>query len=107
MSKDANRSTGMTPLETFRREIARSPWRTHEQIGKKFDQTAKVIHMLLEQGEEAMKKKDAGNKYFKAKKFDEAIAAYAEARRIWTAADVRGHHLAVLWNNESTCRRQM
>lgn len=107
MSKGTNRSTGMTPLETFRREIARSPWRTHETIGKKFDSTARAIHVLLEQGEQGMKLKDLGNKAFKEKRYDDALKLWAEARDVWAKADVRGHHLAVLYNNEALCRRTM
>jgi len=107
MSKGANRSTGMTPLETFRREIARSPWRTHAEIGAKFDKNARVIHVLLEQGESAVKDKDTGNKAFKEKRYEDAIKAWKEARETWEKADVRGHHTAVLWNNEALCRRQM
>lgn len=107
MSKGNNRSVGMTPLESFRREIARSPWRNDEQIGKKFDKTAKLIHTLLEQGEKAVKLKQGGNKKFSDKKYEDALKEYAEARSIWEKADIRGHHLAVLWNNEATCRRNM
>lgn len=107
MSKGANRSTGMTPLESFRREIARSPWRTDEKIGKKFDQTAKTIHVLLEQGEEAVKQKGIGNKAFQEKRYEDAVKAWKEAKDIWKTADVRGHHMAILLNNEATCRRQM
>eukprot|EP00931_Biecheleriopsis_adriatica_P068072 TRINITY_DN42106_c0_g1_i1.p1 TRINITY_DN42106_c0_g1~~TRINITY_DN42106_c0_g1_i1.p1 ORF type:complete len:441 (-),score=113.70 TRINITY_DN42106_c0_g1_i1:57-1379(-) len=107
MSKGANRSTGMTPLETFRREIARSPWRNDEKIGRKFDQTAKTIHTLLEQGEQAVKLKQLGNKAFAAKRYDEALKEWKAAREIWEKADVRGHHTASLWSNEAICRRQM
>eukprot|EP00933_Yihiella_yeosuensis_P025435 TRINITY_DN19759_c0_g1_i1.p1 TRINITY_DN19759_c0_g1~~TRINITY_DN19759_c0_g1_i1.p1 ORF type:complete len:253 (+),score=76.28 TRINITY_DN19759_c0_g1_i1:68-826(+) len=107
MSKGVNRSEGMTPLETFRREIAQSPWRNDEKMGKKFDQTAKVIHTLLEQGEQAVKLKGIGNKAFQEKRYDDAIKQWAEARGIWEKADVRGHHMAVLWNNEATARRHM
>merc|ERR1712150_94640 len=107
MSKGANRSTGVTPLEAFRRDVARSPWRTDEQLGKKFDKTAQLIHTLLEQGEQAVKQKDIGNKAYKEKRYEDALKAYAEARSIWEKADVRGHHMAVLWSNEATCRRSM
>eukprot|EP00913_Durusdinium_trenchii_P033959 g31787.t1 len=79
MSKGVHRSEGMTPLESFRREIARSPWRTHEQYGRKFDQTAKVIHTLLEQAEEAVKQKQIGNKAFQEKRYDAAL----EALQVW------------------------
>lgn len=107
MSKGANRATGMTPLESFRREIARSPWRTDEKMGVKFDKTAKVIHMLLEQGESAVKQKNIGNTAFKEKRNQDAIKAWAEARDTWTTAGIRGHHMAVLWNNEALCYRNM
>jgi len=107
MSKGANRSTGMTPLESFRREIARSPWRTDEKMGAKFDKTAKIIHTLLEQGEQAMKLKNIGNKAFSEKRCQDALKNWEEARSIWQKADVRGHHMAVLWNNEALCRRNM
>jgi len=107
MSKSVNRSTGMTPLEAFRRDIARSPWRTDEKIGKKFDATAKTIHVLLEQGEQGVKLKQLGNKAFAEKRYDDALKAWTEAREVWQKADVRGHHLAVLWNNEALCCRQM
>jgi len=103
MSKGHNRGTGMTPLESFRREIARSPWRSDEQIGPKFDKTAKLIHQLLEQGEDAVKAKKRGNTAFGERKFAEALDAYADGRRILEKADIRGHHMAVLWSNEATC----
>merc|ERR1711972_761014 len=99
----ANRSKGMTPLETFRREIAKSPWRSEPQ----FDKAAKLIHTLLEQGEQAVKNKQIGNKAYQEKRYDAALKAWREARDIWQKADVRGHHVAVLWNNEATCRRNM
>lgn len=105
MSKGTNRAEGMTPLESFRREIARSPWRTHETIGPKFDKTAKNIHVLLEQGESAVKEKEIGNKAYKEKRNADALKAWKRAREIWEKAEVRGHHTAVLWNNEATCRR--
>jgi len=109
MSKGNNRSEGMTPLETFRREIARSPWRDDAQIGKKFDKTAKLVHVLLEQGEQAVKCKNLGNKAYAEKppRHEDALKQWAEARSIWAKADVRGHHTAVLFNNEATCRRNM
>eukprot|EP00439_Symbiodinium_sp_Y106_P018068 s1697_g2.t1 len=107
MSKGTHRSEGMTPLESFRREIARSPWRTHEQIGRKFDETAKSIHLLLEQAEEAVKLKQTGNKALKEKRYDDALKAWRHAREIWKKADVSGHHVAVLWSNEAICCRQM
>mmetsp|Transcript_8364 Transcript_8364/g.15227 ORF Transcript_8364/g.15227 Transcript_8364/m.15227 type:complete len:443 (+) Transcript_8364:63-1391(+) len=107
MSKGAGRSEGMTPLESFRREIARSPWRSHEQIGRKFDETAKSIHLLLEQAEEAVKSKKTGNKAFQEKRYEDALKAWKEARDTWQKAGIAGHHVAVLWSNEATCRRQM
>jgi len=107
MSKGVHRSEGMTPLESFRREIARSPWRSNEQFGRKFDATAKVIHTLLEQAEEAVKHKQTGNKAFQEKNYDSALEAWKRAQETWQKADVRGHHRAVLYNNEALCRRQM
>merc|ERR1711881_552923 len=107
MGKGANRSQGMTPLESFRREIARSPWRTDEKVGPKFDKTAKTVHVLLEQGEQAVKLKNLGNTAFKEKRHADALKQWAEARSIWEKADIRGHHVAVLWNNEALCHRQM
>lgn len=106
MSKGTQRSEGMTPLESFRREIARSPWRSNEQFGRKFDATAKVIHTLLEQAEEAVKHKKSGNKAFQEKKYDAALEAYKKGLETWQKADVRGHHVAVLCSNEANCRRQ-
>lgn len=107
MSKGENRSTGMTPLETFRREIARSPWRTDEKIGRKFDATAKTIHTLLEQGESAVKLKQLGNKAFAEKRYDDALKLWKEARETWEKAEVQGHHVASLWSNEAICRIRM
>mmetsp|Transcript_16709 Transcript_16709/g.47541 ORF Transcript_16709/g.47541 Transcript_16709/m.47541 type:complete len:446 (+) Transcript_16709:60-1397(+) len=106
-SKSTNRATGMTPLESFRREVQNSPWRQDPQIGKKFDQTAGEINKVLEQSESAMKSKDEGNKAFKEKKYEDALKAWAEARRKLGIAGVQGHHVAVLWNNEALCRRNM
>jgi len=106
MSKGiAQRSVGMTPLEAFRREIARSPWHTDEHIGKEFDRTAKAIYTLLEQAEKAIEVKGAGNKAFAKKQHEAAIKEYTEARSIWEKAQISGHHSAVLWNNEATCCR--
>lgn len=107
MTKSAQRATGMTPLESFLREVSQSPWRNHEELGAKFDQTAKMIHTLLEQGEKAVKLKKQGNTAFGSKKYEEALKAYAEARSIWKTADIRGHHTAVLWSNEATCHKKM
>jgi len=108
MSKSVtNRSVGHTPLEAFQQEIARSPWRSDEHIGKKFDIMAKSIHTLLEQAEKAIKLKVAGNKAFAEKKYEIALKEYAQARSVWAKAEIRGHHSAVLWNNEATCHRRM
>jgi len=107
MSKGAHRATGMRPLETFRREVARSPWRTDPTVGPKFDKNAQEINRLLEQGESAMQLKGDGNKAYKALKYDDALKAWAEGREILDKAGVHGHHLAVLWNNEALCRRKM
>lgn len=107
MSKGAHRSTGMRPLETFRREVARSPWRSDPQVGPKFDKNAQEINRLLEQSESAMQLKVDGNKAFKDRKYDDALKAWAEARGIWDKTGVHGHHVAVLWNNEALCRRKM
>merc|ERR1719343_1539106 len=106
MTKGNNRSTGMTPLETFRREIQRSPWRTHPEVGPKFDQTARMVHRLLEQGEEAVRLKGQGNKAFSGGRYPDALEAYARAREIWDTAKIRGHHVAVLWSNEATCYKK-
>lgn len=109
MSKGGNRARGLTPLEGFRQEIARSPWRGEESLGRKFDKTAKAIHKLLEMGEEAVKLKQEGNKAFTAKppRYEEALKKWQDARKIWDLANIRGHHMAVLWNNEATCQRRM
>lgn len=107
MTVSANRSKGMTPLESFRREVSMSPWRNNEQFGAKFDETAKRIHTLLEQGERAMSLKADGNNFFKKSKYPDALKAYSEARAIWQKADIRGHHSAVLWSNEATCHRKL
>jgi len=107
LEKNANRSRGMTPLETFQREIARSPWRTHEEIGKQFDKTARIINTLLEQAEKAVKLKDKGNKAFIEKKSEDALKAWKEAHEVWKKADIRGHHEAVLYSNEALCLRKM
>lgn len=107
MTRSEHRSVGKTPLESFRQEIARSPWRTDPQVGDKFDKNARVIHILLEQAEEAVKQKDVGNKAFKEKRNDDALRAWKDARGTWEKAEVVGHHSAVLWNNEALCRRTM
>merc|ERR1712242_411928 len=39
--------------------------------------------------------------------YQDALKAWAEAREVWKKAGVGGHHMAVLWNNEATCRRHM
>merc|ERR1719188_1498504 len=106
MTKSATRSKGMTPLETFRREIQSSPWRNDPQIGPRFDKTAKVVHTILEQGEEAIKLKSQGNKAFGDGRYADALEAYARARKVWEAADIRGHHMAVLWSNEAACHKK-
>merc|ERR1712093_343481 len=97
----------MTPLETFRREVQRSPWRNDPQFGQKFDQNARDINKLLEQSESAMNRKTDGNKAFKENRYDDAVKAWAEARSLWEQAGVVGHHTAVLFSNEANCRRRM
>jgi len=101
MTKSTTRGTGMTPLETFRREIAMSPWRNNEAIGKKFYKMSEEIHKILEQGEKAVKLKQDGNKAFGEKKYEAALKSYAEAKKVWEIAEVRGHHTAVLCSNEA------
>lgn len=103
MTKSMNQGRGMTPLEIFRREVARSPWRSDETWGPKFDQTATKVYKLLEQAESAVDRKNDGNKAFKANKFHDALLHYEESRKIWEASDVRGHHVAVLFSNEAQC----
>jgi len=105
MTKSTTRGTGMTPLETFRREIAMSPWRNNEAIGKKFYKMSEDIHKLLEQGEQAVKLKRQGNQAFKEKRWDDSLKLYAEARKVWEVAQVRGHHSAVLWSNEAAAHK--
>jgi len=107
MSKNATRGTGMTPLESFRRQIAKSPWRQDPKIGERFDKMSQDVHRLLEQGEEAVRLKVAGNSAFGERRFDDALRLYADGRKIWEAADVRGHHTAVLWSNEATVYKKM
>lgn len=107
MSKSTTRSIGMTPLEAFRRDVAQSPWRNHEVIGEKFDKTAKLIHTLLEQASEAMSYKTLGNAAFKESRYSDALQAYSEARTIWGKADIRGHHIAVLWSNSAACFKKI
>lgn len=106
MTRSTTRGSGMTPLESFRREVAQSPWRSDPQMGERFDQTARSVYTLLEQAEKAMQLKARGNKSFSERKFDEALADWAEARRIWEKADIRGHHTAVLWSNAATCYKK-
>ena len=71
--------------------------------GPKFDKTARSVHTLLEQSEKAVVLKQKGNKEFAAHNWDGAKKAYAEARAIFEAAQIRGHHMAVLWSNEAKC----
>jgi len=106
MTKSATRGTGMTPLEAFRKDIKMSPWRSDPQYGAKFDKTAKAVHTVLEQGESAMKLKVQGNKAFGEKRYQDALKAYADARKVWEAAGIRGHHSAVLWSNEAACYKK-
>jgi len=106
MTRSAGRGKGMTPLESFQREIQNSPWRRDPNVGPKFDQTAAAVNRLLEQSETAVKKKNEGNQLFKVSKYSEAIRLYAEARKIWLAADIRGHHVAVLFSNEAACHKK-
>ena len=71
--------------------------------GPKFDKTARSVHTLLEQSEKAVVLKQKGNKEFAAHNWDGAGKAYSEARAIFEAAQIRGHHMAVLWSNEAKC----
>mmetsp|Transcript_20957 Transcript_20957/g.38258 ORF Transcript_20957/g.38258 Transcript_20957/m.38258 type:complete len:447 (+) Transcript_20957:51-1391(+) len=103
MTRNQNRGKGMTPLESFRREVQMSPWRKDPEVGPKFDSTANRIHSLLEQGERAVSLKNDGNAKFKNKKYEDALVLYKQARDVWKAADVAGHHTAVLWSNEAKC----
>eukprot|EP00446_Apocalathium_sp_SHHI-4_P030840 CAMPEP_0177233374 /NCGR_PEP_ID=MMETSP0367-20130122/43833_1 /TAXON_ID=447022 ORGANISM="Scrippsiella hangoei-like, Strain SHHI-4" /NCGR_SAMPLE_ID=MMETSP0367 /ASSEMBLY_ACC=CAM_ASM_000362 /LENGTH=448 /DNA_ID=CAMNT_0018684105 /DNA_START=1 /DNA_END=1347 /DNA_ORIENTATION=+ len=107
MTKSASRGTGMTPLETFRRQIAMSPWRNDESIGKKFYKMSEDIHLVLEQGEEAVKLKNQANKAFSQSRYPDALRLYADARKVWKTADIRGHHSAVLFSNEATVHKKM
>lgn len=106
-TKSATRGMGMTPLETFRRQIASSPWRSDPTLGQKFDKNAKVIHALLEQGEQAVKSKGQGNTAFGERRYEDALKFYSDARQTWEIMDIRGHHSAVLWSNEATCHRKL
>merc|ERR1712190_584011 len=56
---------------------------------------------------EAVKQKGIGNKAFQEKRHEDALKAWKEAKEIWKKADVDGHHMAVLLNNEALCRRNM
>jgi len=107
MSRSDMRCEGMTPLESFRREIQRSPWRQDPNVGPKFDKTAHLVHTLLEQGETVVKTKNDGNKAFKNGKYEDALKQYADARRICENADIRGHHMAVLWSNDAAVHKKM
>mmetsp|Transcript_151601 Transcript_151601/g.263365 ORF Transcript_151601/g.263365 Transcript_151601/m.263365 type:complete len:460 (+) Transcript_151601:47-1426(+) len=107
MTKSATRGTGMTPLETFRREVSMSPWRSDPTFGPKFDKTARSIYTLLEQGEAAIKYKVTGNKAFAEHRYDDALKAYEDARKVWQTANIRGHHVAVLWSNDAQTYRKM
>jgi hypothetical protein len=106
MTKSETRGQGMTPLESFRREIQRSPWRSDPEVGPKFDQVAGKVHKMLEQGETAVKRKNEGNQAFKVSKYGDALKLYAEARKIWEASGVSGHHVAVLYSNEAACYKK-
>lgn len=107
MSKNSTRGTGMTPLEAFRRQIAKSPWRQDAQIGERFYKMSQDVHKLLEQGEEGIKLKIQGNRAFAEKRYADALRLYAEGRKAWEAANVRGHHTAVLWSNEATVHKKL
>eukprot|EP00929_Paragymnodinium_shiwhaense_P076307 TRINITY_DN39202_c0_g1_i1.p1 TRINITY_DN39202_c0_g1~~TRINITY_DN39202_c0_g1_i1.p1 ORF type:complete len:453 (+),score=136.53 TRINITY_DN39202_c0_g1_i1:116-1474(+) len=107
MSKGASRSEGMRPLEVFRREIAKSPWRQHPEVGPKFDKMAQGIHKLLEQAESALKTKNVGNDALKEQRFEDAVKQYQEARKVWDKAGIAGHHMAVLWSNEANALKRL
>merc|ERR1711871_1205611 len=99
--QESGAQRGFTPLEAFKREVAQSPWRMDPNIGQRFDQTAQSVYALLEQAEKAVKLKQDANKKFSEKDYEGANKMYTEARRIWEAASIRGHHLAVLWSNQA------
>lgn len=107
LTRSNARSIGMTPLESFEREVKKSPWRQDPTMGQDFDRTAKLVHALLEKAMEAMSYKQRGNAAFKEFRFADALKDYSEARRIWKLADVGGHHMAVLWSNEATCYKKL
>merc|ERR1719436_294635 len=65
------------------------------------------IHLILEQGEEVVKLKNLGNKAFGEKRYQDALKLYADARKVWEKAGVRGHHTAVLWSNEATAHKKL
>mmetsp|Transcript_42931 Transcript_42931/g.119399 ORF Transcript_42931/g.119399 Transcript_42931/m.119399 type:complete len:275 (+) Transcript_42931:3-827(+) len=101
------RREGLTPLESFRNEIRDSPWRDHSDIGPKFYKMSEEVHKILEQGEQAMKLKDLGNKAFGDGRYEDALKSYADARKVWATANIRGHHVATLWSNEAQARKRL
>merc|ERR1719421_2866483 len=50
-----------------------------------------------------MNLKTRGNKEFGEKNYAKALETYAEARAVWETAEIRGHHVAVLWSNAAKC----
>merc|ERR1712039_206980 len=60
-----------------------------------------------EQCQEAISLKNQGNKAFGKDRYADALEAYSRARGIWSTANIRGHHVAVLWSNEAACHKKV